>query len=223
MTEQSRRAGDMIAFGLTGGIGSGKSTVARLLAERGAVILDADQMARQVLEPGTEGLSQVIARFGQAYLLPDGALDRAGLAALVFNDPPALADLNAIVHPAVGRLMAARMSEHAGTEHILVLDVPLLFEGDGPSRYQLAGVLVVDAPVETAVRRLASSRAMTRYDVENRLAAQVSRAERVARADYLILNVGSLEELALMVHKAWDWMLGVAEAARGAPSPRRPD
>ncbi|HXY44550.1 MAG TPA: dephospho-CoA kinase [Acidimicrobiales bacterium] len=196
----------MIAVGLTGGIGSGKSTVARMLVERGAVLVDADQLAREVVEPGTEGLARVVERFGPEVLLGDGQLDRGRLAAMVFTDEAARRDLNSIVHPAVGRLMAERLAASAGSDDIVVLDIPLLTEAGGRDRYPVAGVLVIDAPVEIAVERLVADGRMGRADAEARVAAQASRAERLAVADYVIVNIGTLEELALMVDRAWTWM-----------------
>lgn len=207
-------AGDlaMIAVGLTGGIGSGKSTAAALLVERGAVLVDADRLARQVVEPGTDGLQRVVERFGPAILLADGTLDRPQLASIVFADEAARRDLNAIVHPAVGVLMAERLAALHTTDDIVVLDVPLLVEGGARDRYAVAGVLVIDTPVDLAVERLVESRGMGRADAEARVAAQVSRAERLAAADYVIVNMGSLEELALMVDRAWAWMQGLKPA-----------
>jgi dephospho-CoA kinase len=202
----------MIAFGLTGGIGSGKSTVAKLLAERGAVILDADVMSREVVEPGTEGLAKIVARFGPQCILPDGTLDRTGLATIVFNEPEALKDINAIVHPAVGRLMAERLAEQAETDNVVVLDIPLLFESGGSSRYPLAGILVVDTPTDIAVERVVASRPISRADAESRVRVQVSREERLRQADFAILNIGTLEELAAMVDEAWKWMLARRDA-----------
>jgi dephospho-CoA kinase len=199
----------VIAVGLTGGIGSGKSTVAALLVERGAVVIDADQLAREVVEPGTDGLAHVVERFGPDVLLDSGRLDRAKLAAIVFADEGALHDLNAIIHPAVGELMAERLTPLQGTDEIVVLDIPLLAEGGARQRYPVAGVLVIDAPVELAVERLVSGRGMGRADAEGRVAAQASRAERLALADYVIVNIGTLEELALMVDRAWAWMQGL--------------
>src|SRR5438270_8569489 len=118
----------MLVIGLTGGIGAGKSTVSRLLAERGAVILDADVYAREVVEPGGPAYQGVVDRFGPDVVLADGALDRAALASIVFADPAALADLNALVHPAVGAVIASRLAEEAQTDHVVILDVPLLVE-----------------------------------------------------------------------------------------------
>jgi dephospho-CoA kinase len=200
----------VIVFGLTGGIGSGKSTVAALLAKRGAVVLDADEMAREVVEPGTDGLARVLERFGGQLLQPDGHLDRAALANVVFSDPAALADLNAIVHPAVGRLMTERLSEQTQTDHIVVLDIPLLAESGGRERYNLAGVLVIDTPEETAIERVVASRPISRRDAENRIAAQATRTERLREADYVIVNIGTLDELSLMVDRAWEWMQTLA-------------
>jgi dephospho-CoA kinase len=196
----------VIAVGLTGGIGSGKSTVASLLVERGATVVDADQLARAVVEPGTDGLARVVERFGRDVLLPDGGLDRPKVASIVFADDTALKDLNSIVHPAVGLLMAERLTALESTNEIVVLDIPLLVEGGARDRYPVAGVLVIDSPVDLAVDRLVSSRGMDRADAERRIAAQASRPERLAMADFVILNVGTLEELSLMADRAWAWM-----------------
>lgn len=204
----------MIVVGLTGGIGSGKSTVGRLLVGRGAVLVDADELAREVVEPGTEGLARVVERFGPGVLRPDGSLDRGGLASIVFSDAAALADLNGIVHPAVAARMEERLAELAGTDEIVVLDIPLLVEGDRREAYGMVGVLVVDAPVDLAVDRLVKSRGMERADAERRVAAQASRSERLALADYVIVNMGTLDELAAMVERAWGWMCSLREDAR---------
>jgi len=208
-------AGDlaMIAVGLTGGIGSGKSTAAAMLVERGAVLVDADQLARQVVAPGTDGLQRVVERFGPAIVLADGTLDRPQLASIVFADEGARRDLNAIVHPAVGVLMAERLTALHTTDNVVVLDVPLLVEGGARDRYPVAGVLVIDTPVDLAIERLVGSRRMDRADAERRVAAQASRAQRLAMADYVIVNMGTLEELALMVDRAWTWMLSLQTAA----------
>lgn len=199
----------MITIGLTGGIGSGKSTVGAMLAARGAVVVDADLLAREAVEPGTSGYRQVVEHFGPDVVGEGGGLDRARLAAVVFADSGALADLNAIVHPEVGRLMLERIAERAATDDVVVLDVPLLVEGGGRERFGVAGVLVVDAPVELAVERLVRDRGMSRQDAERRVAAQVGREARLAAADFVILNVGTLEELEEMVSRAWDWMKGL--------------
>ncbi len=205
----------MLAIGLTGGIGSGKSTVAGLLVERGAVLVDADAIARQVVEPGQATLARLVERFGPGILAPDGSLDRAGLAAIAFADPAARADLDTIVHPAVGAAMLDRLDEERATDHVVVLDIPLLAEG-GRGRYPVAGVIVVDCPVDIAVERLVSLRGMERSDAEARVAAQASREARLAVADFVIMNMGSLPELEEMVARAWRWIEGLsAEAAAG--------
>jgi dephospho-CoA kinase len=202
----------VITVGLTGGIGSGKSTVGTMLVERGAALVDADELAREAVEPGTATLQRVVDRFGPGVLLPDGSLDRAALAGIVFADDGARSDLNAIVHPAVGRLMAERLAALAAGG-IVVLDIPLLVEGGARDRYPVAGVLVVDSPVDLAVERLVSQRGMDRADAERRAAAQAPRSERLAQADYVIVNVGTLAELVLMVDRAWVWMQGLRDAA----------
>lgn len=205
----------MIAVGLTGGIGSGKSTVSGLLVERGAVLVDADQLAREIVEPGSETLVRVVEHFGPTVLRPDGRLDREALASVVFADDRARSELNAIMHPAVGALMAQRLTALAATDEIAVLDIPLLVEGGARDRYPVAGVLVIDSPVDLAVERLVAHRAMDRADAERRMAAQASRSERLAQADYIIVNIGTLAELALMVDRAWAWMQGLRDSVAG--------
>jgi len=202
----------VIAVALTGGIGSGKSTVGALLVERGAVLIDADQLAREVVEPGTDTLARVVERFGPGILSEEGRLDRPKLAAIVFADESARQDLNGIVHPAVGVRMGERLAALADSESIAVLDIPLLVEGGASDRYGLAGVLVVDCPVDLAIERLVETRGMDRDDAERRVAAQASRLERLDRADFVILNIGTLEELALMTDRAWAWMSTLRES-----------
>ena len=202
----------MIAVGLTGGIGSGKSAVAALLVARGAVLIDADELAREAVKPGTDGLGDIVKCFGEEVLTGSGELDRPKLAAIVFADPAARRQLDGIVHPRVGALMGERLAALASTDQVVVLDIPLLVEAGGRNRYEMAGVLVVDTPVETALERLIAIRGMSREDAEARVAAQASRTDRLRQADYVILNVGTLEELALMVDRAWNWMLGLKAA-----------
>jgi dephospho-CoA kinase len=203
----------MLVVGLTGGIGSGKSTVAALLAGHGAVILDADAMTHEVQAPGGPAYQPIVDRFGPEILLPDGTLDRPALAKIVFADRAALADLNAIVHPEVGKLMAARLAAEEDSDRVVVLDVPLLVES---GRLQTAGNIVVDCPEEIAVRRLVELRGMDEEDVRRRIAAQATRDERRARADYVIVNDGSREQLRERVAAAWAW---VQELARTSPAP----
>jgi dephospho-CoA kinase len=202
--------------GLTGGIGAGKSTVAAMLVARGAVLIDADEIAREVVGKGCPAHARVVERFGPEIVAPDGELDRQALAAKVFKDPPALADLEAIVHPEVRAEIASRLALEADADRVVVLDIPLLVEGGHLDEYDPAGVLVVDAPEELAVERLVELRHMARSDAEARIANQVSRTERIAKADFVIMNMGTREELEEMVRRAWEWMLGLRSRDGGA-------
>ena len=190
----------LLLVGLTGGIGAGKSTVARLLESKGAVVLDTDAVARQVTRPGTPTHAAILDRFGAAIEGPDGEIDRARLAEMVFSDPAALADLDALVHPAVAAAVDDRLAEEAGSD-VVVLEVPLLVEAGWTTRTPV--VVVVDCPEELAVRRLVEQRGMPEADVRRRMAAQASRAERLAHADIVITNDGSLDELVRRVDEAW--------------------
>jgi dephospho-CoA kinase len=196
----------MIVIGLTGGIGSGKSTVARMLVQHGAVLIDADEIAHDVVGAGRPAYREVVARFGESVLAPEKSIDRAALAAVVFNDAAALADLEAIVHPEVRSEIGARIAAESGSEHVVVLDIPLLFEKGEPDDYRLAGVLVVDSPLDMALERLVNLRGMDRSDATARIARQAARSERIGRADFVIMNMGTLEELQEMVRRAWEWM-----------------
>ena len=193
----------MILVGLTGGIGSGKSTVSALLAERGAVILDADAVARELQRAGQPVLAAMIERFGDEMLTEDGELDRPRLAALVFADPAALADLNALVHPAVGVELVRRIEAARGTDAVLVLDSPLLA---AHPRDGMAATIVVDVPIETAVERLVHQRGMTEADARARIARQISRDERLAAADRVIDNSGDRAALEAQVDELWAWL-----------------
>lgn len=204
----------MLAVGLTGGIGSGKSTVSELLAARGAVVVDADQVARQVVEPAGPAYHGVVGRFGPAVVGADGSIDRQALAGIVFADPAALADLNSLTHPAVAAAMAARLAEESGTDHVVVLSVPLLAEV-GRDRYPMAGVMVVDAPPEVALRRLVERRGMSEAEARARMASQAGRAERLAMADFVVDNSGDLRHLEAEVARAWEWIEGLAAGRAG--------
>lgn len=190
----------MLFVGLTGGIGSGKSTAARMLGDRGAVVLDADVFAREAVAAGTPGFRAVVDRFGPEVVGPDGELDRPRLAGIVFADAGRRAELEAIVHPEVRRRIAETLIAHAGTDHVVVLDSPLLIES-GAYR-DAAVVVVVSAPPETQVRRLVD-RGMDEADVRARLAAQMTLEEKAALADVLLDNEGSLEELERQVDRLW--------------------
>ena len=191
----------MILVGLTGGIGAGKSTVSAMLAERGAVIVDADAITRDVQQPGRPVLAAMVERFGPTILQPDGSLDRAAVAEIVFNDRDALADLNAIVHPAVGSEIVRRMQAEADTDHVVVLDVPLLVES---GRDDMAALVVVDVDPEVAVRRLVEQRGMAEADARARMARQASREDRLARADVVIDNGGDRAALVAQVDALWE-------------------
>jgi dephospho-CoA kinase len=189
----------VLTVGLTGGIGSGKSEVARLLAARGAVVVDADALAREVVEPGTPGLAAVVAEFGPALVDAGGALDRAALGRLVFADPDALRRLEAIVHPLVGE-RAAELMAAAAHGSVVVYDVPLLVEnGLGPG-YDV--VVVVDAADDVRLARLAV-RGLAEADARARMANQATRDDRLAAADLVIRNDGSLADLAAQVDALW--------------------
>jgi dephospho-CoA kinase len=200
----------VLLIGLTGGIGSGKSSVSARLAAKGAVIIDADAITRELQQPGTEVLAAMVERFGDGILAPDGTLDRPAMADVVFNDPQALEDLGNIVHPAVGREIARRMEAEVDTDHLVVLDVPLLVES---GRDDMAALVVVDVDPEVAVARLVAHRGMREADVRARMARQVSREERLAKADLVIDNSGTLEDLATLVDELWPKLL-----ALGAPA-----
>ena len=190
----------MLVVGLTGGIGSGKSTVSSLLTERGALVVDTDVVARQVVAPGGPAYDALVDRFG-----PTLASDRRALAGVVFSDPSALADLNAIVHPAVREEVARRMAElrDEGAD-VVVLAVPLLVETGGA--YGVDAVVVVDCPEEIAVRRLVEQRGMDEADVRRRMAAQASRDERTAIADVVIHNDASMDDLEAQADETWEWI-----------------
>jgi dephospho-CoA kinase len=193
----------MICVGLTGGIGSGKSTVSRLLSRRGAVIIDADAIVHELQAPGAPMLDTLAERFGRDVIRDDGSLDRAKLAAIAFADADAVTALNDIVHPAVRAEMAARVAAHAGTNEIVVLDVPLVTgkRPDGTS-----ALVVVDTPVETAIERLVAQRGMTEADARARLGNQISREQRLEMADRVIDNAGDLAALEQQVDDVWAWM-----------------
>lgn len=187
-------------MGLTGGIGAGKSEVARRLVALGAVLIDGDAIAREVVRPGTEGLAAIVAEFGEGVLLPDGTLDRPGLGRVVFNDPEALKKLNAITHPLIGQ-RSQELFDQAPQDGIVVYDMPLLTENNLASLHD--AVIVVDVPVETQLRRLVELRGMTEQDARSRIAAQATREQRRAIADFVIDNTASLEELDARVSEIW--------------------
>jgi dephospho-CoA kinase len=190
----------MLSVGLTGGIGAGKSTVARRLAELGATVIDADLLAREVVEPGTPGLAAVVEVFGPQILLPDGRLDRPALGRIVFGDPEQLARLNAIVHPLIAERTRA-LIEAVPADAVLVHDVPLLVENDLASGYQL--VIVVHAPEAERIRRLVEDRGMSEDAARARVQAQADDDRRRAVADVWIDNSGTPEATLAQVESYW--------------------
>jgi dephospho-CoA kinase len=195
----------VLLLGLTGGIGSGKSTVSALLADKGAVIIDADAITRSLQQPGQPVFDEMVARFGRGIVGADGNLDRAGLARIVFADEQARKDLEQIVHPAVGAEMLKMMQDEAGTDHVVVYDVPLLVEA-ARRAMTFAGVIVVDIDPDVAVQRVVEQRGMDEQDVRARIANQASRAERIAVADKVIDNSGTRDDLRRQVDEVWAWI-----------------
>ncbi|MHB9754386.1 dephospho-CoA kinase [Streptomyces sp. BYX5S] len=200
----------MLKVGLTGGIGAGKSEVSRLLVERGAVLIDADRIAREVVEPGTEGLAAVVGAFGDEVLAPDGSLDRPKLGSVVFADADKLAVLNKIVHPLVGT-RSAELEAAAGPDSVVVHDVPLLTENGLAPLYDL--VVVVDVRPDTQLDRLTRLRGMTEEDARARMAAQATREKRLEIADIVIDNDVPLERLRERVDEVWAELARRARAA----------
>ena len=193
---------------LTGGIASGKTTVANLLAEHGALLIDSDQLAREVVEPGTPGLAQVVTRFGEQVLTQTGRLDRQALGDIVFADAAARADLNAIVHPLVRRRRAELIAQ-AAADQIVVSVIPLLVETGLVDQFD--AVVVVDVPSQTQVARLVRRNDISPEQAQARLDAQASRAERLAAADWVVTNSGSRAELEAQVERLWSQMRSKAQ------------
>ena len=206
----------MLAVGLTGGIGSGKSAVADLLVERGAVLIDADQVARDVVAPGGPAYQPLVDRFGTGILAADGTIDRKALAAVAFASEENRLALNAITHPAIGIAMIEARDALEGGDDIVVLAIPLLTAVHRDT-VKLHEVVVVDCPTDIALERLLAQRGFDRADAEARIKAQVSREERVKEADYVLDNSGDREALRAEVATLWDW-LRAAAADRAGPA-----
>ena len=205
----------MLNVGLTGGIGAGKSEVTRRFAALGARVIDADAIAREVVAPGTPGLTAVLAEFGPKVRAADGSLDREALAAIVFNDDAARARLNAITHPLIGERVFALLAEYEAEdpEGILINDVPPIAESNVAERYEV--VVVVDAPVETQLDRLVRLRGMTPEAAQARIDVQASREQRLAIATYVVTNDGDLDSLQRQIDQVWS-----ALQERAATTPR---
>ena len=215
MAQGRTYVGAVKLIGLGGGIGSGKSTVSALLAARGAVIVDADVIARQVVEPGTRGLAALVERFGPTIVQPDGTLDRKALAAVAFADPEALKALNAITHPEIALEIARRIAEHRGTDAIVVLDAALLFDS---ARDSMVGKIAVDVDPRLAVERLRDQRGFTEAEAWARINAQMSREDRRARADLVLDNSADRAHLDREVSRAWAWILTRGDSPEPGPA-----
>jgi dephospho-CoA kinase len=198
----------VILVGLTGGIGSGKSTVSEMLAARGAVIIDADAIVREIQEPGSPVVDQLVEAFGSSVVDANGALDRQAMADIVFTDPEALKKLNAIVHPAVGAEMNRRVIAQRETHNVVVLDIPLLTENP---REGLQGRIVVDVPEELQIARLVAFRGFSEDDARARMGRQATREERLSKADFVVDNSGSREDLEVQVDAVWAWLTSLPQ------------
>ncbi|MFA5564713.1 MAG: dephospho-CoA kinase [Acidimicrobiia bacterium] len=192
----------MLVVGLTGGIGSGKSSVSSRLVAKGALLIDADAIVRELQEPGAAVFEAMVERFGPDIVGADGQLDRQAVAAIVFSDKTALEDLNNIVHPAVAIEMASRIESAKGTDTIVVMDIPLLTE----KRPDMSHVIVVDTPVEVAIARLVEHRGFAEADARARIENQISREERLAIADFVVNNSNGMGELDAEAERLWAWL-----------------
>lgn len=193
----------MILIGLTGGIGCGKSEVSRLLEKRGAVIVDADLIVRELQQPGAEIFLRMVEMFGDKVVAADGSLDRAAVANEVFKDTEILGKLNLLIHPVVRRVMNERVEKYRDTDKVVVLDIPLLVENP---REGLDGILVVDLDPQIAIERIVDQRKMSIDDAKARVSRQSSREQRLAIANHVIDNSGDRDALAKQVEAAWSWI-----------------
>jgi dephospho-CoA kinase len=202
----------MLLVGLTGGLGAGKSTVGRMLADRGAVVIDADDLAREALVPGTKGFKQACELFGDDVLTEEGELDRAVIAGIVFEDEDKRRALESITHPEVFRLLAEEVQRHQGSDDVVVFDAPLIVETAFADACDI--VVVVAAPVEQQIARVGRDRGMTEAEARARIAAQISSRQREEAADVVIRNDGDLASLETQVDRLWDDL----RARAGEPS-----
>lgn len=194
-----------LRVGLTGGIASGKSTVSRIFAELGAIVIDSDVLAREVVARGSEGLAEVVAAFGEQVLTPAGEMDRAKVGEIVFADPEKRKVLEQVIHPRVFA-RAIEIDAAAGEHDVVINDIPLLVETNQADRFD--AVVVVDVPTELQVERMVRDRGMARDEAESRIAAQATRAQRLAVATYVIDNTGTLDELRKRVEEVWRKLAG---------------
>ena len=204
----------MLTVGLTGNIGAGKSTVAALLVAHGAALVDADQVAREVVEPGAPAYQPLVDRFGSDIVDADGRIDRPALAAKVFGHPEELEALNAIIHPAIGIAMIEGKDAHVGTDRIVVMDIPLLRDFHR-ELLALDAVVVVDVPPELALERLTSLRGMAEDDARARQASQPTRTERLTGADFVVDNSDGTDHLAAEVDRVWAALVAMPQRADG--------
>ncbi len=195
----------MFGIGLTGGIGSGKTSVTDRLSARGAQLVDADLIVHEVQRPDGPAFQPIVERFGEAVRAEDGTLDRAAIAKLVFSDPKALGELNGIVWPLVGTKMDERREELTSTDQVVVFSIPLL-RTEHRDRLRLDAIVVVDCPIEVAVARLVSARGMDRADAEARVRNQIGREQRLALADFVVDNSSTVEHLDEEVARLWHWI-----------------
>jgi dephospho-CoA kinase len=193
----------MLLLGLTGGIGSGKSTVSAEFARRGAIVIDADLVVRELQSPGGAVLAAMVEHFGDGILAADGTLNRQAVADIVFNDPEQLKALNAIVHPKVGEEIDRRIEAQRDTDNVVILDVPLLVESKA---YETEGIIVVDTDPEIAVQRLVEFRGFNADDARARMKLQATREERRAVAAFIVPNDGSQEDLMAHIDECWTWI-----------------
>ncbi|MFQ3315017.1 MAG: dephospho-CoA kinase [Candidatus Poriferisodalaceae bacterium] len=204
----------MRVIGLTGGIGSGKSTVSERLVAKGAVLIDADAIVKEMQQPGELVYLDIVSRFGDEVVDADGSLLRPAIANIVFNDKDALKDLNQLVHPPVNKEIRRRIRNEADTDNLVVLDIPLLIEGlleGGPPRYVVSGILVVDTPVDVAAQRLVTYRGFSEDDARARMKSQVPREKRLELADFVVRNDGEPSLLDEQIPKVLSWVSQLKE------------
>ena len=204
----------MKLIGLTGAIGSGKSSVSQRLAQKGALIIDGDAIAKQLQQKGSPLLEKMVHAFGDV-LMPSGELDRQKVAQIVFNDAEKLKQLNGIMHPAINDEIMRQVHEQIDTQQIVVLDMPLLVENP---RTGFSALVIVDIDPETAISRLVSHRKMNKDDARKRMSSQATREQRLSVADRVIDNNGELSELQAQIDDLWDWFATLPEAKAGAGS-----
>ncbi len=208
----------MVEIAITGGIGSGKTTVAKLIVSRGAVLVDADEIVKDLQRPGGKVFNSIVEIYGNEILLGDGELDRQKIAEIVFNDEGELSKLNDIVHPAVGEEMGIRRKQAIKGGSVVLVDIPLMVtpEGElGREEYKLFdGIIVVDCKIETAVLRLVQQRGFDEKDARARIAKQATPKQRREFADFLIDNNGAEESLSKQIEKCWEWVHSLSAKKR---------